>query len=588
MTRQRWVLAGVGATAFVWGLADVAVVLLSDGRPLRGVYAALTLVIGWSFVGTGLYAWSQRPDNRIGLLMTAVGLSWFLNPLEFSDNQFLFVIGGVFGELPLALLGHMLLAFPDGRLHSRAERRVVAAGYFTATVLELPAYFFYQTENADQCHGCPANPLLVHENMTLASISAFTLNAVGCAVVVALIVLMRKRWQRSTPAQRRGLGPVMLAGGLAFTGFATLFAAFVVTGSGSTGLQAVMYMAALVLFASVPFAFLTGFMRMKLSRADAVGQLLDWLATQRDRHLSLRDLMAEALRYPDLQVAYWLPERQRWTDAQGQPLELPGADSGKVTTPIESGGRPIAMFITDAELVEERLLIQAVGPALALTMENERLAAELRVRVEELRASRARIVRAGDDERRRLERDLHDGAQQRLVALALNLRLARASLESDPQGATELIDDAIQELTEATAELRELARGIHPAILTDRGLEAAVTALASRASVPVEVGELPDERLAAPVESTAYFVIAESLTNVARYAHATHAEVDVRRDNGKLVVEVRDDGVGGADPARGSGLRGLADRVGAVDGRIAVESPAGAGTTVRAEIPCER
>jgi signal transduction histidine kinase len=187
-----------------------------------------------------------------------------------------------------------------------------------------------------------------------------------------------------------------------------------------------------------------------------------------------------------------------------------------------------------------------------------------------------------------LERDLHDGAQQRLVALALNLKLARSSLESDPQGASELLDDAIAELTEATAELRELARGIHPAVLTDRGLEAAVTALASRAAVPVEVKSLPDERLAPPVEATAYFVVAEALTNVARYSQASHAEVEIKRENGSLVVEVRDDGVGGADPAQGSGLRGLADRVGAVDGRIAVQSPAGAGTTVHVEIPCEQ
>jgi signal transduction histidine kinase len=230
--------------------------------------------------------------------------------------------------------------------------------------------------------------------------------------------------------------------------------------------------------------------------------------------------------------------------------------------------------------------VRAVGGAASLTLENERLAAELRARIEELRASRARIVSAADEERRRLERDLHDGAQQRLVALVLNLRLAR---NSDDQAAVrELLDDAIEELTEATAELRELARGIHPAILTDRGLDAAVTALASRATVPVEIQRVPEERLDAPVESTAYFVVAEALTNVARYSQASHAEVEIGRANGTLVVEVRDDGVGGADPGRGSGLRGLADRVAAVDGQLVVTSEPGDGTTVHAEIPCGR
>jgi signal transduction histidine kinase len=401
---------------------------------------------------------------------------------------------------------------------------------------------------------------------------------------------MRRRWKSSSRPQRRGLGPVIVAGAFTFVGYAILFAAQILTGqsAGEDGTATVMFVTALVIFGSVPFAFLTGIMRMRLERAEGVGQLVDWLATRRGQYDTLRDLLAEALYSPDLDVVFWLPERQAWVDSNGRPAKLPAEDSSKVRTPIDANGQPIAVIVTDAELVEERLLLQAVGPALALSMENERLAAELRARVEELRASRARIVRAGDEERRRLERDLHDGAQQRLVALALNLKLARASLESDPQSAVELIDDAIAELTEATAELRELARGIHPAILTDRGLEPAVSALAARAAVPVELVELPDERLSPAVEATAYFVVAESLTNVARYSQASHAEVEIKRDNGRLVVEVRDDGVGGADPQRGSGLRGLADRVGAVDGRITVDSPSGAGTTVRVEIPCER
>jgi PAS domain S-box-containing protein len=203
----------------------------------------------------------------------------------------------------------------------------------------------------------------------------------------------------------------------------------------------------------------------------------------------------------------------------------------------------------------------------------------------ELRASRSRIVEAADDARQRLERNLHDGAQQRLVSLSLALRLAQAKLRDDPEGAAQILDAAGEELTHALAELRELARGIHPAVLTDRGLPAALEALASRAPLPVELSTSLDERLPGPVEAAAYYVVAEALTNVAKYADASAVRVRAERNDGRVVVEVADDGVGGADPALGTGLRGLADRVEALDGRLDVESAAGAGTKVRAVIP---
>ena len=222
----------------------------------------------------------------------------------------------------------------------------------------------------------------------------------------------------------------------------------------------------------------------------------------------------------------------------------------------------------------------------ALSAENAELTAELEAKVAELRASRHRIVEAGYAERRRVERDLHDGAQQRLMALTMNLRLARDKVDAEPAMAAELLDEALVELGEATAELRELARGIHPVVLSDRGLQAAIGGLAERSPVPVEVLETPAERLPAPVESATYFVVAEALTNVARYAEASGATVRVARRNGAVEVEIRDDGIGGADPATGTGLRGLEDRVAALDGELSVESPAGAGTRVEARIPC--
>jgi PAS domain S-box-containing protein len=244
--------------------------------------------------------------------------------------------------------------------------------------------------------------------------------------------------------------------------------------------------------------------------------------------------------------------------------------------PVRDGaGHVIGNMVAYTDITERK----------AQEAEVHRLNAELHDRLEELAASRARIVTAADVERRRLERNLHDGAQQRLVALALSLRLVAGKLESDPDVARELLAGAGRELALALDELRELARGLHPAVLTDRGLRAAVETLAGRAPFPVELAAMPDERLPEPVEAGAYYLIAEALTNVAKYAHASTVRVAVSAGGGRVCVEVSDDGIGGADPSSGTGLRGLGDRVEALGGTLAVTSPVGAGTTLRAEIP---
>jgi signal transduction histidine kinase len=248
-------------------------------------------------------------------------------------------------------------------------------------------------------------------------------------------------------------------------------------------------------------------------------------------------------------------------------------------------GRRIAAILHDPTLLDDREHVREVGAAAALALENERLEAELRAKVEEVRASRSRLVEVGLRNRRQLERDLHDGAQQRLVSLALSLRLAQEQLDADPLNTDRLLDRSREELDEALKELRELARGIHPAVLSDRGLAAAVEALAHRAPFPVEVGELPAERLPEHVELATYFIVSEALTNVAKYASAGQASVEVVKRNGRLTVEVADDGVGGADMDRGTGLRGLSDRLAAIEGRLQVDSEPGRGTTVRASIP---
>jgi signal transduction histidine kinase len=342
--------------------------------------------------------------------------------------------------------------------------------------------------------------------------------------------------------------------------------------------------ARVIALAFVPFAFLAGLLRSRVAGAAAVSELVARLGA--GRRGELRDALADALGVRSLQLAYWLPERREWVDANGASFALPGEGSGRMCTPVEHDGRPVAMLVHDPSVAEERERVRAVGGAAALALENERLEAALRAHVQELRASRVRIVESADAARRRIERDLHDGAQQQLVALALTLRIARSRLDRDPAAAAELLDAAADDLEAAIRELRELARGIHPAVLTDRGLGAALEALAQRIPLPVEIAPVPEGRLPEPVEAAAYFVVAEAITNVARYARASHARVAVARDRDRVVVEVADDGAGGADPAAGSGLRGLADRVAALDGRLDVDSQAGHGTTVRAVIPC--
>ena len=294
---------------------------------------------------------------------------------------------------------------------------------------------------------------------------------------------------------------------------------------------------------------------------------------------ALGDALARALGDPTLELALWLSERGGYVDGTGRPVTLPERDSGRAVTLLGPPESPVAALVHDPVLLERRALLASAGAAARLALENERLQAELR-------ASRARIVSAGDEERRRLERDLHDGAQQRLLSLGIALQLARAKLDPDANGAGELLTEADGELRAALDELRELARGIHPAVLTDEGLAAALRSLAERSPVPVTIAAVPDRRLSSSAEAAAYFLVSEALANIAKYAGAAQARVSVTELDGRVLVDVADDGVGGADPSRGTGLRGLADRIHALDGELRLESPPGHGTHVHAEIPC--
>jgi signal transduction histidine kinase len=577
MNSLRRALIGIAAAGVAAGLVAVALILTSDWQHNeRALNLALGPLVGWSFIGAGLVAWWRRPANRFGALMTAVGFVWFAGALATSDAPGLFIIGVIVGPLPFALLVHTLLAFPSGRVEGKWSRRLLALGYIDVLVVLPLGVLFADTKDPDICNdGCPSNPLLVVHNHTLGQIAVTIYGVLTLFVLLAAIVILIARWRRAPAPQRRLLGPLYLTGGATLV---FLLLTFVTDQATSDSVTTVVNAISIVLLATVPFAFLFGLLRTSLARAGAVSEVL--------AGADVREALASGLGDPSLELAYWLPDRKVYVDRAGARVELPDDDPDRAVTRIEHQGRCIAAIAHDRALNEQPGLVEAAGAAAALALENERLDAELRARVEELEQSRARIVQIGLQERRKLERDLHDGAQQRLVALRLQLRLARDQAAKDPSVAQQMLDGAMTELDEALEELRELARGIHPAVLADRGLEPALSALAGRAPLPVEVKRAPEERLPAPVEAAAYFVVAEALTNVARYAQATRASVSVERQNGHAVVEVRDDGVGGADPSRGSGLTGLKDRLATLDGRLEVESPDGGGTLVRADIPC--
>jgi signal transduction histidine kinase len=572
MTTRRTL--AIAAAALLCGVGDVLLVLGSEHFPDPDVWAVFGPVVGWSFVGTGLYAWRRRPESRFGLLMVLVGFAWFLGPLYAANSPLVFTLGIVASGLWGPVFGQLLLSFPTGRLPTRARRRVVAASYVLIPLAPVPALLISDADHVitDCRGGCPQNVLLIERNAGLTDAAlalGSVLSLVLCLVAVGMLV---RQWLAATAPERRSLLPVFVSGGVSLA---------LVAGYAASQVDPLLWMA-FAAFAVTPFAFLAGLARADLSGSRGVRTLMAELADAPER-ADLRDALARALGDPALELAFWMPELNRYVDAAGSPAELPGADDVRRTvTEIDHHGRHVAAIVHDR--AQDTETVRAAGAATALMLENQRLDAELRARLVELGASRARLVEAADGERRRIERDLHDGAQSRLVALALNLRLARMSA-TDGSDTAALLDGSIDELGQSLKELRDLARGIHPAVLSERGLEPAVRALAARAPVPVVIvgraGRLP-----AAVETAAYFVVSEALTNVSKYARAEHATVRVERVDGQLLVEVSDDGVGGASVSDGSGLRGLSDRVAALSGTLEVKSPPGRGTRLRAYLPC--
>ncbi|HKB19428.1 MAG TPA: GAF domain-containing sensor histidine kinase [Gaiellaceae bacterium] len=850
MTGSR-LFAVVVPAALVAGTLAAISTATTDNTSQRLAWTVMIGLTGWSYVAAGLIARVRRPRNRTGLLLLAVGFSWWVTAgLTSSNDSVPWTVGVVLGAVPAAFLVHLVLAYPSGLLHSTWERALVVTGYALSLLANVPSVLFEQAPIAG-CESCPENAFLVAQSDTAAGISNGVVRTLGVAFLLAVAVTLADRWRSSSPAARRALTPVLVAGVAMFS----LLAVSVATDPLSHTVSAAAEWGARLVVAILPFVFLWGLLQSRLARAE-IGRAL---AEEPDS--GVQDRIRRLLHDPSAEVLYRTggPEGG-CIDLHGRPRQL-RAERGRAITPIERDGRPLAAIVHDEALLHEPELLEQVAAAVGLEVERdnnfwalqaserrsrailealpdkifrvsesgilldlqenrkfhpasmrvgdslydapvarvfvERLMAAgrralesgvmqtaewdadvegdtrhvegrfipsgkdeffvllrdvtkrkrqeieraalhrvalavaseagaeqifnlvaeevggvlgsdavsllryqpggdeayivgrwfrrraevllsplgepiplmgapvrhvfetgrpirvdlaesatpdaFRARLEQhkvnsfvaapikvsgslwgvvgaslasprsfpagaeerlraftqlvslalaneeargqLAASRARLVSAADEERRRIERNLHDGAQQRLVSVRVSLRLANARLAADPDAAEALLDGANAELSVAIEELRELARGIHPAVLTERGLGPALASLAERAPLPVELEHLEDARLPRSVEAAAYFVVSEALANVAKYARASEVRVRVGLEDGQAVVEVADDGVGGADPQKGSGLRGLSDRVEALDGHLVIETEPGAGTTVRAEIP---
>jgi signal transduction histidine kinase len=541
----------------------------------------LDLAVGWAFIAAGLVAWARRPDNRTGPLMAAVGFTWFIGNFQNSSAPVLVSLGTAFESASSGALAHLILAYPQGRL-GRPERVAVAVIYAFILVSGITIALTYDRRILFDCSACPHGGLALFPSRSVYDGIRTVGDWVSVPFAVAVLALLVRRFVVATPPMRRALGSLWLASVLV----AVVFVSEGVSGEAGPGAHDTL-VEVLQRFAELllPAAFLYGLFRSRLARA-AVADLLAALARPLPPG-KLREALARTLGDPSLELGFWFPESDAYIDENGHRLEWPDTSSRRAVTKLEAEGRPLAALIHDPALLEDRQLVDAAGTAARLALENERLQAEVKAQLEEVRASRARIVTAADAERRRVERDLHDGAQQRLVTLSLALRMAQEQAAGDRNGAlAATLAEAAEEVRVALSELRELGRGLHPSILTEAGLGPALESLAERSPIPTTISAVPAGRLPAPIEATAYFVVSEALANVAKYSGAASATVRAENREGRLVVEVRDDGVGGADPGAGSGLRGLGDRVAALDGNLRIESPKGGGTRVRAEIPC--
>lgn len=559
-------LAMVAVLAGILGAVYLALIPVED--PAWPLIAA-SAVMFWVYVGIGVVAWQRRPSNPLGMLIVLAGVMIHLGTVGNTGVPFLVAVGAVCATLILPAMLHLLLAFPTGYLITWPARAVVIAGYTLSTALQAPQYLF----DVDG----PAPDLVIVDAPDLAAAALSVQVLAGAAVMAATVVILVGRLRRADAAHRRVLVPLFSYG---------IFAAVATPLSGRLvlaplGVDPLIGIAAQYLvITGVPVAFALGMLRGGFARTSQLEELGTWLGAAAPSRELLSAALARALGDPSLELYFWAAARGCFVDADGHPAPPRALHRG--WSQIVLDGRVIGAIEYDRALLVDEELVRTAGNVVAIAVDRERLTAELRANRRALLRSRERLVEAADRERRRIARDLHDGLQAQLVMLAVDAqRLASADPDVVGARATRLRRD----IDTAAADLRRLVHDLVPAALIERGLFAAAEELADRMPIPTRligaVGVLGDA-----IADTAYFVIAEGLTNVVKHSQARSAVVLLEVHGDELVLDLSDDGVGGAQVERGTGLRGLADRVDAAGGTFALTSTPTEGTRLCVTLPC--
>ena len=564
LRRALWL---IGAGALTLGVAQAA--LTEDGFLSSSI--ALTVMF-WLYTGVGLLVWWGRPSNAMGFLIVLGGAALALANFETATSPVLVVVGAAFATSVLAVTVHLLLAFPTGRLRAPAARVVTAAGYVVSLGLQIPLYVYGNDRVG------PVTPDSLH----IAAVAQEVQSWSGLAVMAATVVIMIARVRLASPPVRKVIAPLYGYGAFAVI-FVPLGARLLRgVGAGSDVISIVQ----LTLLAGIPVVIAVSLFTGRFARTGELTELGSWLnANSAGRPAELADALARTLGDPSLRILFRDAGDDRYLDADGATVEAPAPESGRALSEIRIDRRHVGALEYDAELVDDPQMVRKAGDIVALAVDRERLTAELRAAELALRRSRARVVDATDRERRRIATDLHDGIQARLVLLAVDAQRLAGTL----QGSTR--EQAItlrKEIDRTAADLRALVRGVMPSALIERGLVAAVEDLTDRLPMPVVLDvDVPDGSVEGPIESVAYFVVAEAVSNAVKHSGARRATVRLRRGEDALLVEISDDGAGDATlTGTGSGLRSLADRVDAVGGIFRIDSAPGTGTRLRVELPC--
>lgn len=575
--RHALALAAISANVIIGVLA-----MREQIRLDRSAAFLVSELAGGALIGVAaVMIWRRRPENRCWWLLIAASIAWWIGNFVHHPNPDVVLFAFAFARWQDLFLAWAVLAYPDGHLRRRFDRALV--GVFAVAVACRTAARLFLFVPADAAgYGTRNRFLPLADDRWWRTVEDWYGRVVTIAIL-AMVASVAQRWLASSRTTRQMLSPALFAG---------VVLALCVGWEYQAGWNATIGFDSVAILYLVRWAYGTmamalaiGMVRLRRTRSAVVDVFSDLGHRPPPERLSAA--LARALGDPSLVIVTWSPASGGYVDGDGCLVELPDGTNSRAATLIERDGEPMAALVHDSALLEDPGLVNAIAAGVRLTIDNDQLQSELEQQLVEVAQSRTRIVEAGDAARRQIERDLHDGAQQRLVGLMLQIQLAKTSLPNDADaGVNDMLDRAASELGEAVKELRDLAHGIHPNVLTEFGLAAALESLARRSPLPISLDVALAREPEPMIATTAYFAIAEALTNAMKHARAESLSVAVGGTEQAMRIEITDDGIGGADISGGTGVSAIADRVATVGGAIRVASPPGGGTSIEIDLPC--